>query len=65
MNDPTLSSGRSGITGHFKRVTRHLEAAVEEDRLSSPEVLLAEIRQLGLRSPREAAELIRADRDNC
>jgi antitoxin FitA len=42
-----------------------IEAAVEEDRLSSPADVLGEIRRLGLQTPREAAELIRADRDSC
>jgi plasmid stability protein len=42
-----------------------IEAAVEEDRPSSPVDVLGEIRRLGLRTPREAAELIRADRDSC
>jgi plasmid stability protein len=42
-----------------------MEAAVEEDRPSSPADVLGEIRRLSLRTPREAAELIRADRDGC
>ena len=42
-----------------------IEAAVEEDRPSSPADVLSEIRRLGLQTPREAAELIRADRDSC
>jgi antitoxin FitA len=39
-------------------------AAVKEDRPSSPAGVLGEIRRLGLRTPREAAELIRAGRDS-
>jgi antitoxin FitA len=40
-----------------------IEAAVEKDHRSSPADVLGEIRRLGLRTPREVAELIRADRD--
>jgi antitoxin FitA len=40
-----------------------IEAAVEEDGLLTPADILAEVRQLGLTTPREAAALIRADRD--
>jgi antitoxin FitA len=40
-----------------------IEAAVREDRPATPETILAEVRQLGLRTPREAANIVRADRD--
>jgi antitoxin FitA len=40
-----------------------VEAAVQEDRPATPTDVLAEIRRLGLRTPSEAAVLIRADRD--
>ena len=40
-----------------------IEAAAEESRRSTPADILTEVRRLGLRSPREAAALIRADRD--
>jgi plasmid stability protein len=41
-----------------------IAAAIEEDHPSSPADVLAEIRRLGLRTPREAAEMIRTDRDS-
>lgn len=40
-----------------------IEAAVREDRPATPETILAEVRLLGLRTPREAANIVRADRD--
>jgi plasmid stability protein len=40
-----------------------IEAAAQEDRPASPAAVLAEVRRLGLQTPREAADLIRADRD--
>ncbi|WP_085121385.1 FitA-like ribbon-helix-helix domain-containing protein [Tistlia consotensis] len=40
-----------------------IEAAVREDRPATPAEVLAEVRQLGLSTPSEAAEVIRADRD--
>ena len=40
-----------------------IEAAATEDRPATPVEVLAEVRRLGLRTPREAAVLIRADRD--
>jgi len=40
-----------------------IEAAVREDRPASPAEILAEVRRLGLRTPGEAAEMVRADRD--
>jgi plasmid stability protein len=40
-----------------------IEAAVEEDRPTTPADILAEVRRLGVRTPSEAAALIRADRD--
>jgi plasmid stability protein len=39
------------------------EAAVEEDRYLTPMEVLAEVRKLGLRSPSESAEIVRAMRD--
>ena len=41
-----------------------IEAAVDEVRPATPADILAEVRQLGLRTPSEAADLIRADRDS-
>lgn len=40
-----------------------IEAAVREDRPATPGTILAEVRQLGLRTPKEAADIVRADRD--
>jgi len=40
-----------------------IEAAVREDQPTTPADVLAEVRRLGLRTPSEAAALIRADRD--
>jgi plasmid stability protein len=40
-----------------------LETAVQEVGPLSPEQILAETRRIGLRTPREAAAMIRADRD--
>jgi plasmid stability protein len=40
-----------------------VEAAVREDRRATPADVLEQVRQLGLRSPSEAAALVRADRD--
>jgi len=40
-----------------------IEAAVQDDRLATPADIVAEIRRLGLRTPSEAASLVRADRD--
>jgi antitoxin FitA len=40
-----------------------IEAAAEENCRSTPADILAEVRRLGLRTPREAAALIRVDRD--
>jgi plasmid stability protein len=40
-----------------------IEAAVREDRPASPAEILAEVRRLGLRTPREATAIVRADRD--
>ena len=39
-----------------------IEAAVQ-DRRATPAEILAEVRRLGLRTPSEAAALVRADRD--
>jgi plasmid stability protein len=40
-----------------------IEAAVQEDRPATPGDIVAEVRRLGLRTPREAAAMVRADRD--
>lgn len=40
-----------------------IEAAAHEDHPATPAEILAEVRRLGLRTPSEAAALIRADRD--
>ena len=40
-----------------------IEAAVREDQPTAVADVLAEVRRLGLRTPSEAAALIRADRD--
>ena len=40
-----------------------IEAAVGEDRPATPAEILAEVRRLGLRTPSEAAALVRGDRD--
>ena len=39
------------------------EAAVRDDRSATPAEILAEVRQLKLRTPSEAAAIVRADRD--
>jgi plasmid stability protein len=40
-----------------------IEAAVCEDRPATPAAILTEVRRLGLRTPSEAAAIVRADRD--
>jgi plasmid stability protein len=40
-----------------------IEAAVREDRPAIPAEILADVRRLGLKTPSEAAALVRADRD--
>ncbi len=40
-----------------------IEAAVQETRPTSPAEILAEVRRRGLRTPSEAAAIVRADRD--
>jgi antitoxin FitA len=40
-----------------------IEAAVQDDGPASAADILAEVRRLGVRTPAEAAALIRADRD--
>ena len=40
-----------------------IEAAVAEDRPATPAEILAEVRRLRVKTPGEAAGLIRADRD--
>jgi plasmid stability protein len=42
-----------------------IEGAVQAERPVPPAEILAEIRQLGLRTPNEAASIVRADRDRC
>ena len=40
-----------------------IEAAAHDESEASPEAVLAEVRRLGLRTPMEAAAIVRADRD--
>lgn len=40
-----------------------IEAAVQDEHPATPADILAEVRRLGLRTPSEAATLVRADRD--
>ncbi len=40
-----------------------IEAAVQDEHRATPSEILAEVRRLGLNTPTEAADLIRADRD--
>jgi plasmid stability protein len=40
-----------------------IEAAAREEQRRTPADVLAEVRRLGLATPREAASIIRADRD--
>ena len=40
-----------------------IQAAVREDRLATPAEILADVRRLGLYTPREAACIVLADRD--
>jgi plasmid stability protein len=40
-----------------------IKAAVREDRPATPAEILAEVRRLGLHTPSEAADWVRADRD--
>jgi plasmid stability protein len=40
-----------------------IEAAVRDDRATTPREILAEVRRLGLQTPGEAAALVRAERD--
>jgi len=40
-----------------------IETAVQEKSPATPAEILAQVRALGLRTPSEAADLIRADRD--
>jgi len=40
-----------------------IETAAREDQLATPTEVLADIRRLGIQTPREAGALIRADRD--
>jgi plasmid stability protein len=40
-----------------------IEAAVREDRPASPAEILGEVRRLGVRTPSEAAGIVRAARD--
>jgi plasmid stability protein len=40
-----------------------IEAAVEDRRAATPAEVLADIRRLGLKTPAEAARLVRSDRD--
>ncbi len=40
-----------------------IQAAVREDRPATPAEILADVRRLGVNTPREAASIVRADRD--
>lgn len=40
-----------------------IEAAVEDDRPATAAEILAEVRRLGLSTPKEAVDIVRADRD--
>jgi antitoxin FitA len=40
-----------------------IEAATQEDRVSAPAQVLAAVRRLGLSTPSEAADMVRAARD--
>lgn len=40
-----------------------IEAAVSEEGPAGPAAVLAEVRRVGVRTPSEAAEIVRADRD--
>jgi len=40
-----------------------IEAAVRDERTAAPADILAEVRQLGLHTPTEAAAIVRADRN--
>jgi len=40
-----------------------IQAAVREDSRATPAEILADVRRLGLHTPREAASIVRADRD--
>jgi plasmid stability protein len=40
-----------------------IEAAAREEQPASPAEILAEVRRLGLQTPAEAADLLRAERD--
>jgi plasmid stability protein len=40
-----------------------IEAAAREEQPATPADILAEVRRLGVKTPREAAAIVRADRD--
>lgn len=40
-----------------------IEAAVRQDQPATPAEILAEIRRIGLKTPAESADMVRADRD--
>lgn len=40
-----------------------IEAAVAQDGPATPAEILADVRRLGLNTPREAVDIVRADRD--
>lgn len=46
-----------------REVLAILEEAVRPDRAMTPVELLAEIRRLGLHTPSDSADIVRADRD--
>jgi antitoxin FitA len=47
-----------------REVLTILETAVREPRPLTPDEILAKVRRLGLRTPAEAADMIRKDRDS-
>lgn len=71
----SIKNAPEGIVARLRaRAARHhrslqgelmaiIEAAVADEARASASDVLAEVRRLGLRTPREAAAVIRADRD--
>jgi len=58
------ASARSGITGRCKiELLAIIEEAARSQGPRTPAEVLAEIRRIGVATPREAAALVRADRD--
>ncbi len=65
--DQVVQRLRERVDRHHRSLQGELlaiiEAAVQEGHPATPADILAEVRRLGLRTPSEAAALIRADRD--